>query len=139
MWNCPRCNQQIEDTFDFCWKCDDATLPKQKDTVSPTRLPTPFKQDSGAQEPTEFIEEVRSRSCYGALRTLINILSVLSIILIIISGLGLVIAGDWVFLYEVIIGAIIITGWFLVIAGRQAVFLLIDIADTLIEQSRKKK
>jgi len=67
------------------------------------------------------------------LRGLVDVFSLLSVAVIIIAGLFLA-------SYEVVIRiAVIVVGCFMIIAGRQSAFLLIDIADTLIEQNRKKK
>lgn len=75
---------------------------------------------------------VRARTCYSSLRNLIDLYSLLSVIVMLIVGLLLVSS-------QIMIGVVVIVmGCFLVIAGRQSALLLIDIADTLIEQNRKK-
>lgn len=37
MWTCPKCNEQLEDQFDSCWKCAGQTL---ETGVTSTFLPT---------------------------------------------------------------------------------------------------
>ena len=92
------------------------------------------------QSPGAFLEAIRKRSAYSGLRITIEVSTFLSI---------------WVFLSTVakffimglkaengllaLLGAVVgVLGIFLVLASRQASLLLIDIADTLIEQNRKK-
>jgi hypothetical protein len=30
MWNCPKCNEEIEDQFDECWKCAEENLSSEE-------------------------------------------------------------------------------------------------------------
>ena len=130
MWTCSKCNAEIEDTFDSCWRCVDASLSKPQAPDDIGRRPGSRPDE---ETPLEFIEAVRARSCYSVLRGLVDVFSLLSVAVIIIAGLFLA-------SYEVVIRiAVIVVGCFMIIAGRQSAFLLIDIADTLIEQNRKKK
>lgn len=105
---------------------------------------TPSPSDSrdlrGEESSSEFIQRVRARTCYSTLRGLITCFSVLSGIGIVISALVCVEKGssdqNGLLLPLGIVGGVI--GVFIVVAYQQASSLLIDIADTLIEQNRKK-
>ena len=95
---------------------------------------------SQEQSPQIFLQSVRGRTCYSTLRSMIDILAVLSIVGIVI------LAGFYIFsgvqddsTLMVVAGIVVgLLGCFLVIASKQASLLLVDIADTLIEQNRKK-
>jgi hypothetical protein len=95
---------------------------------------------SQEQSPQTFLQSVRGRTCYSTLRSMIDLLAVLSIVGIVI------LAGFYIFsgvqddsTLMVVAGIVVgLLGCFLVIASKQASLLLVDIADTLIEQNRKK-
>jgi hypothetical protein len=93
-----------------------------------------------AQLPQVFLESVRKQTCYSTLRGMIDILAMLSIVgIIILAGFYIYsgVQNDSTFTVVVgIVGGLL--GCFLVIASKQASLLLVDIADTLIEQNRKK-
>ena|SRR2546427_13293380 len=95
---------------------------------------------SGAQSPSEFLAAIRLKTSYGSLRAFITLFSVISIILILISAIFCVVKGatdsNGLFILLGIAGGILSV--FVVIASQQASSLLIDIADTLIEQNRRK-
>lgn len=95
---------------------------------------------SREQSPSAFLEAVRSRTCYSALRGMIAIFAVLSIIgILVLAGFYVVVGVRSESALPVILGVVVgLLGCFLVIASKQASLLLIDIADTLIEQNRKK-
>jgi len=132
MWICSKCNEEVENAFDYCPKCgaekEDAT-PKAAIVI----------QDE--QTPMEFIQAVRKRTCYSALRGLVDGWFLISFIATIIVGgvylFSAISAGSTT--TSIIAVVAIIGGCVLTFAVRQSSLLLIDIADTLIEQNRKKK
>ena len=111
---------------------------------SPESVPAPQAHDPTAeqeQSPLAFLEAVRCRTCYAALRDMIGLFTVLSIIaIVILAGFYVVVGLQSQSALPVVIGVVVgVLGCFLVIASKQASLLLIDIADTLIEQNRKKR
>ena len=114
-----------------------------QDTPFPPGISLPQGQDTlthQEQSPGAFLEAIRNRSCYSELRNTIEVFTVLSIIGVVITGgaffiMGLKAENGLLALLGVVVGVL---GIFLVLASRQASLLLIDIADTLIEQNRKK-
>jgi hypothetical protein len=95
----------------------------------------------GGQSPSAFLEMVRGRTCYTALREMIGLLSTISIVVTTLLAGALVVVG----LRDNSAGSIVagiaigVLGCFAAIAAKQASLLLIDIADTLIEQVRTKE
>ena len=92
------------------------------------------------QSPGAFLEAIRKRSAYSGLRTTIEVSTALSLICVEITGVAFFIMGlkaenELLVLLGVVVAVL---GFFLILASRQASLLLIDIADTLIEQNRKK-
>ena len=92
------------------------------------------------QSPGAFLEAIRKRSAYSGLRTTIEVSTALSLICVEITGVAFFIMGlkaenGLLVLLGVVVAVL---GFFLILASRQASLLLIDIADTLIEQNRKK-
>ena len=97
-------------------------------------------QHKGEESSSEFIQRVRAQTCYSTLRGLITFFSVISGFMLMISAIVYVVKGSSEkngLLPLLGIGGGIL-GLFIVIAYQQASSLLIDIADTLIEQNRKK-
>ena len=135
-FECPKCSQHIEvaaDKFDVpvsCPACNYFVTPPADALNQILSQDIAIRTDD--QTPLEFIEAVRAQSCYSHLRGLIDLFALLAIVVIIIDGLFYI--AD-----KAIVGvAVIVIGCFVVVAGRQSALLLIDIADTLIEQNRKK-
>ena len=93
------------------------------------------------QSPSAFLQAVRRRSCYGALRAMIELLATFSICAIVVLVFTYVIVGlkhpGVPPVVIQLVGGVL--GCILVIASRQASLLLVDIADTLIEQNRKQR
>ena len=92
------------------------------------------------QSPGAFLEAIRKRSVYEGLRITIFVSTVVSIMGIVITVaaffiMGLTSGNGLLALLGAVVGVL---GIFLVVASRQASLLLVDIADTLIEQNRKK-
>ena len=145
MWICSKCNEKCEDTFDSCWNCGMGRDGVQsKDTAAFQEPNLPAKKVATRQDeqtPMEFIQAVRTHSCYQALRSLVDGWFLLSIIAtIVVGGLYLfnsISAGSTTISIIAIVATVI--GCVLAMAVRQSSLLLIDIADTLIEQNRKKK
>ena len=105
-----------------------------------TASPSASVEQIGGESSSDFIQRVRARTCYATLRGLITFFSVLSGIGVVISAFVCVVKGstdqNGLLLFLGIGGGIF--GVFIVIAYQQASSLLIDIADTLVEQNRKK-
>ena len=111
----------------------------------PESLTTPQAQGQDIlthqeQSPGAFLEAIRKRSCYSELRTTIEVFTVISIMGVVITGMAFFIMGlkaenGLLPLLGVVVGVL---GIFLVVASKEASLLLVDIADTLIEQNRKK-
>jgi len=87
-----------------------------------------------AESPRDFIQRIRDNTCYSTLRGLIGFSSFVLIIGFILLALYCL-NTQGLEVYGVIISVL---GIFLAIAYQQASSLLIDIADTLIEQNRSK-
>ena len=92
------------------------------------------------QSPGAFLEAIRKRSVYEGLRITIEVSTILSIMGVVITVaaffiMGLTSGNGLLALLGAVVGVL---GIFLVVASRQASLLLVDIADTLIEQNRKK-
>ena len=102
--------------------------------------PTIFHKRKGEESSSEFIQRVRGQTCYSTLRGFITFFSVVSGIVWVISaivctGKGLSDQNGLLVLLGIGGGVL---GLFIIIASQQAASLSIDIADTLIEQTRKK-
>lgn len=116
---------------------------QDQDTPLPPGISLPQGQDiltHQEQSPGAFLEAIRKRSVYSDLRNTIEVFTVLSIMGVVITGMAFFIMGlkaenGLLALLGAVVGVL---GIFLVLASRQASLLLIDIADTLIEQNRKK-
>lgn len=97
---------------------------------------------AAADSKEEYLRKLRERSCYGALRTVINIAALLSC-----AGLALTAImqiGASLKLGEMTMGLLLSVGTaaiglLLIIAFRQASILLIDIGDTLLERNARKE
>ena len=92
------------------------------------------------QSPGAFLEAIRKRSAYSWLRDTIGLFISFSLFGVVInvtvfSSMALKDGNGLLALLGVVVGVL---GIVLVLASRQASLLLIDIADTLIEQNRKK-
>lgn len=119
------------------WVDLSSVCPSEDALASPSHASTAEQE----QSPSAFLQAVRRRSCYGALRGMIELLATFSICAIVILVFTYVIVG---LKHQsgppIVIGlAGGVLGCILVIASRQASLLLVDIVDTLIEQNRKKK
>lgn len=105
--------------------------------------PTPSASaelNKSEESSNDFIQRVRAQTCYSALRGLITIFSVISGIVLVISAFACIVKGSYdqngLLVLLGIAGGLL--GLFIVVASQQASSLLIDIADMLIEQNRKK-
>jgi len=88
----------------------------------------------GAESPRSFIQRIRDNTCYSTLRALIGFSSFALIVGFVLLAVYALNTQGWE-VYGVIISVL---GIFMAIAYQQASSLLIDIADTLIEQNRSK-
>ncbi len=114
---------------------------KQRERMLKEQSPTNTAETE--QSPLEFREMVRRRTCYSTLRNLIDVFAVLSFISLIILGLMYIVIGakanpSFVPVIFIIGGVMGVLGYFIIITWKQGSLLLVDIADTLIEQNRKK-
>jgi len=89
----------------------------------------------------KFLQGVRHRTCYSALREMIGVFAALSIVaIVVLAGFSVVAGLGSESALPVVIGVVAgLLGCFLVIAVKQASLLLVDIADALIEQNRKRR
>jgi hypothetical protein len=79
------------------------------------------------------LEMIRSNTCYGALRSIINIcyaILILGVIVTVVGGALALYNKEYATGFAAIAASII--SWVLSTAARQAAFLLVDIADTLL-------
>ena len=111
---------------------------------SPEGAPVPAAYDAATQQeqsPMKFLQGVRRRTCYSALREMIGVFAALSIVaIVVLAGFAVVAGLGSESALPVVIGVVAgLLGCFLVIAGKQSSLLLVDIADTLIEQNRKRR
>jgi len=99
------------------------------------------------EDPKEFLQRVRRQTCYATLRALLNLVMVLAIVLIVIwAFIALAIGTSGGFRGLGGFGAlsmIVALAWATVaivtaIISRCLLTMLIDMADTLIEQNRRK-
>ncbi|MBM4015317.1 MAG: hypothetical protein FJ293_10195 [Planctomycetes bacterium] len=82
-----------------------------------------------------YLDSLRSRSCYRVLRLVLSFVAVLSMIPVLIGGmsLGTAVAGASRSTGTFLGIACIIVGTLLVIAAHQAMVVILDIADVLID------
>jgi len=114
---------------------------KQRERMLKEQSPTNTAETE--QSPLEFREMVRRRTCYSTLRNLIDVFAVLSFISLIILGFIYMVIGAKAnpsFVIVILIIGVVVggLGYCLVITSKEGSLLLVDIADTLIEQNRKK-
>ncbi len=110
--------------------------------------PASVSASSGTHAPSKeentnltILHGVRSNTCYSALRSMIDLFTVLAIILVILAAGTYVVLGikmqstvaAFIGLVAGILGALV------VIASKQASLLLVDIADLLVESRRLQK
>jgi hypothetical protein len=96
-----------------------------------------------------YLKRVRKSSCYRALRTVVEISFLLSLLAWVLSGIGFVgMLRDEMLpgrdaLGTVGLAVVLLIAWLLcllvLIAARQAILLLIDIGDTVLDIGRRKK
>lgn len=116
----------------------------------------PASENVVEERPDEYLSNVRDRSCYQTLRSLVNIVTAIGLIatgLVMLAGLqrcfgsaaalrGVV--GDQLDrLGDGLMGGVItiligLFGMILVVAARQSSLLLVDIADVLIDRGRHR-
>jgi len=141
---CPHCGANLNNSMDAtvrprCNKDFNAPVEPEEPREA---LVGPFQEvpRTTAQSPLGFLQQVRSRSCYVALRGMTDAFTVLNVIAVLVPAGFLVVSGSGSSnTLLVIIGlAVGAFGCFLTVASRQASLLLVDIADVLIEQNRDK-
>jgi hypothetical protein len=107
--------------------------PGETALVIPETLPMPTKRDV-----KEYLEHIRDNSCYGVLRSIIEVFTAVAIVAALFAiGIGifhLVGRETEMGLYCLGYG---IGGFILIIGIRQSALLLIDIADTLLHEHSK--
>jgi hypothetical protein len=146
---CPYCRQEIEFEIEnvgsvapcpTCGKEITLTAPAVKPLARAVAVAMP------ARPVKEYLHKLRENTCYGALRTCINVVILLCILGCLIAGV-LLIASEFTMATGAAqsgIGMIFLDGGvtllfiIVLIAARQAVFVVIDIADALIHEGNKK-
>ncbi|MDA3862045.1 MAG: hypothetical protein PF445_12560 [Melioribacteraceae bacterium] len=125
MWKCKKCNEEIEDSFDSCWKC--GTEHSGVSSNNPQELKgKKDKTTKDIQAPEKYI------STYGTTRTITKLLSFLGWLNIVLGLLiSLIVAiksplFNWSTLLPAVGGLII--GLHLVISG-QIIRATVDSAD----------
>jgi hypothetical protein len=101
-------------------------VPVQQHHPTSSRLPDKIRVGT-------HLEMIRTNTCYGALRSIINIcyaILILGGVVFAAGGVVLMYQQDYSAGFTGIAASIIL--WILSTAARQAAFLLVDIADTLI-------
>jgi hypothetical protein len=141
---CPHCGQKIE--FELEALNTDAPCPQCGNTIklAPARAApivppaaAPVVASAVLGRPVkEYLKKLRENSCYGALRTLIDVSFLLCVIGCLLTGvtMGLMDSGTG---GRVMAVSITVLGTVLLIAFRQAAFVVIDIADALIHEGNK--
>jgi hypothetical protein len=148
MQKCSYCG--LLENSDAASCCNECGTPFTSQPQAPSSLRTAPEIATGPQattpeqreqSPAGFLEAVRRQTCYSALRGMIDLFAVLSIsVIVILAGFYIWIGLKSESVLSLITGLVVgVLGCFLVIASKQASVLLVDIADTLIEQNRKKR
>ena len=102
----------------------------------------PHQQPFYEETPKDFLKKIRSQTCYPVLRGLLVglfILSIIGIIIVAYFQISIIsqLRGMGVFAILQLISVMLLVA--AVIAAWKLSTMFIDIADTLIEQTRKKK
>ena len=106
--------------------------------------PSESIQPSSCREesPSEFLRSVRAQTSYGTLRAVITIVSVLLIAITSIAMVPAILIAlqtrEYAAVGIIIALVVAIINIVLLIAAKQFVTMFVDMADTLIEQNRKK-
>ena len=141
-YNCPSCERVLYDRrLAHCAYCGTEIPDSFRLTSEEITLEAHSPEAGEEQSSREFLGVVRRGTCYSALRRVIDWFATLSIIVIVILMVCYVIAGFLTQSVLLVVSGVVIgvLGCFLVICSKQASQILIDIADTLIEQNRKKR
>jgi uncharacterized membrane protein (DUF485 family) len=91
-----------------------------------------------------YLEKIRRNSCYRTLRSVINIVTILCVVLLILYVVGLLVVaaqaplegGVSTILISYAIGAVLLGG-VIIFAARQAAVLFIDLVDAQIEKNAR--
>ncbi len=97
-------------------------------------------ESKGDEAPNSYLEKVRGKTCYAALRDMIGVFTGAAVVLFLLLAVFAIATGSQkgdgtTIITGIAIGAI---GCFFAIASKQASVLLIDIADVLIDQNRRR-
>jgi len=86
MWKCKKCGEELEDSFDSCWKCntpDDGSSPRL--TSSPISTTKTSRSEQGSLPSTTSVTQ-RYSDAYLMARTINGIGTVVKLIAIILCG-----------------------------------------------------
>ena len=86
MWQCKKCGEEIEDTFDSCWKCgtpDDGSSPR---LPSPSGSPGAGSHSEGGSPPAPRSVTKRYSDAYLVARTITGIGALVKRIALILGG-----------------------------------------------------
>lgn len=149
---CAECAENIDFSIDHvgqdvaCPHCGKIT--KLYVVVKPppvAKLVTPPPPPKEIDPALEYLELVRKNSCYGILRSVINLTFWLCSFVVVIIALRYFINSTWnmstsyaPFIFIGSMGGAAV-GVFILFACRQSAFLLIDIADTLLREHLRNR
>lgn len=146
--SCPNCGQHIE--FDLDASGTDASCPNcgkeftLYEGVTKRKMATvdfPPAVTPPGRTVKEYLKKLRENSCYGALRTLIDVSFLLCAIGCLLAGVGLIVVsartGSGILTESLFAVPATLLSIVLLIAFRQAAFVAIDIADALIHQGNE--
>jgi hypothetical protein len=85
----------------------------------------------------EYLKTLRANSCYAALRTIINVSFGLCVIGCLLAGVGTIVSEPTLTTEQMVAIPATLLAILLLVAARQAVFVVIDIADALIHEANK--
>lgn len=140
MWNCSKCNEEVEDEFDICWNCnttkDGVSIKKYATTES---LLNPL-DINGKENEKRNVEVLEKDKKYPALRIISGVYYILAWIVIIFTLFcGFVFAKDSIALFFVIIviGAIVSIS---LLAFSEGIKVFIDIEEnTRLNMTRRNR
>ena len=138
---CPHCGQQIEfesDSADEVVPCPNCqqqvtlTVPAVKPSPSVVAVSIP------ARSVKAYLKILRANSCYGTLRAFVNVSFCLCVLGCFLTGVAAIVAEPPLLATSPILAVpATLLAILLLIAGRQAVFVVIDIADALIQEGNR--
>ena len=142
---CPHCGQKVEFEAENAGRS--AQCPNCQQTVTLTgpageASPSVVAIAIPGSPVKEYLKKLRENSCYGALRTIINVSFGLCVMGCLLAGVSLImtpptLTGAEFFGAPIFVMSVLFLGIVLLIAFRQAAFVVIDIADALLHEGNK--